>query len=322
MPSQVTERLQEGPATEVLEHLYWPRLQAEFVSTFPYMTAINKAHVLMLARQEILQPEAARQLLQAVVALEGEGAEAFQLDPRLEDAFFNYEAAVIRRTGPEIGGQMHTGRSRNDVSATLLRLQLRDRLLDLLPLFFTLRRTALAQAERYAEVIMPGYTHLQPAQPVTFGHYLTGIAAALARDTQRLAAVYPRVNQSPLGAAALAGTTFPLDRAYMAVLLGFDGLVEHTLDAVASRDCAGRMLGAGGHFRADLQPYRAGFARLVFARISEHRFARPGGRHVQHHAAKEKPGGARALKGQAGAPAGGFCGGGHGDQKRLVHQHH
>jgi argininosuccinate lyase len=248
VPSQVTERLQEGPATEVLEHLYWPRLQAEFVSTFPYMTAVNKAHVLMLARQQILQPEAARQLLQAVVALEREGAEALQLDPQLEDAFFNYEAAVIRRTGPEVGGQMHTGRSRNDVSATLLRLQLRDHLLNLLPLFFTLRRTALAQAERYAEVIMPGYTHLQPAQPVTFGHYLAGIAAALERDTQRLAAVYPRVNQSPLGAAALAGTTFPLDRAYTAALLGFDGLVEHTLDAVASRDCAVECLAQGAIF--------------------------------------------------------------------------
>ncbi|MBM3225429.1 MAG: argininosuccinate lyase, partial [Candidatus Tectomicrobia bacterium] len=244
----MSERLHAGPAAEVLEHLYWPRLQAEFVSTFPYMTAVNKAHVLMLVRQQILRPEAARQIVQAVVALEQEGAAAFQLDPRLEDAFFNYEAALIRRTGPEIGGQMHTGRSRNDLSATLLRLQLRDRLLDLLPQFFTLRRTALAQAERYAEVIMPGYTHLQPAQPITFGHYLVGIAAALERDTQRLAAVYPRVNQSPLGAGALAGTTFPLDRDYTASLLGFDGLVEHTLDAVASRDCAVECLAQGAIF--------------------------------------------------------------------------
>lgn len=248
MPSQVTERLQEGPAHEVLEHLYWPRLQAEFVSTFPYMTAVNKAHVLMLVRQKILLPDVARQLLHAVVSLERQGAEALQLDPRLEDAFFNYEAAIIRLTGAEIGGQMHTGRSRNDLSATLLRLQLRDRLLHLLPWFFTLRRTALAQAERYAEVIMPGYTHLQPAQPITFGHYLTGIAAALERDTQRLAAVYPRINQSPLGAGALAGTTFPLDRAYTASLLGFDGLVEHTLDAVASRDCAVELLAQGAIF--------------------------------------------------------------------------
>jgi argininosuccinate lyase len=176
--------------------------------------------------------------LQALQTIEQEGAEAFRLDPQLEDAYFNYEAAVIRLTSAEIGGQMHTGRSRNDLSATWSRLRLRDAVLELLPLLFQARSTALAQAERYADVVMPGYTHLQPAQPVTFGHYLSGVAAALERDTRRLAAVYPVINQSPLGAGALAGTTFPIDRQYTCTLLGFDGLLEHTLDAVASRDFA------------------------------------------------------------------------------------
>ncbi len=242
MKSRVTERLKEGPAPEMLEHLYGPRLQEEFAVTFPYMTAVNKAHVLMLARQEIIGIEPAAKLLQAVLALERDGPEAFRLDPRLEDAFFNYEAAVIRLTGPDVGGQMHTARSRNDLGAALIRLQLRDALLEFLPLLFTARRTALEQAERYADVVMPGYTHLQPAQPVTFGHYLVGVAAALERDTQRIAAAYPGVNRSPLGAGALAGTTFPIDRYYTSDLLGFDGLVEHTLDAVASRDFALELL--------------------------------------------------------------------------------
>lgn len=242
MQSRVTERLQEGPAPEVLEHLYIPRLQAEFAVTFPYMTAVNKAHVLMLARQGIIERGPAVQILRALCTLERDGPEALQLDPHLEDAFFNYETAVIRLTGPEIGGQMHTARSRNDLSATLLRLRLRDVLLEFVPLLYTARRTALDQAERYAEVVMPGYTHLQPAQPITFGHYLAGVAAALERDTQRIVAVYPGVNLSPLGAGALAGTTFPIDRQYTSALLGCDGLVEHTLDAVASRDCALELL--------------------------------------------------------------------------------
>jgi argininosuccinate lyase len=246
--SRVTERLQEGPAPEVLEHLYVPRLQAEFAATFPYMTAANKAHVLMLSRQEIISRAAAAHILRALLAIESDGPAAFQLDPRLEDAFFNYEAAVIRLTGPDIGGQMHTARSRNDLSATLLRLRLRDGVLDFVPCLFTARRTALDQAERYADVIMPGYTHLQPAQPITFGHYLVGVAAALERDTHRLAAVYPSVNLSPLGACALAGTTFPIDRQYTSSLLGFDGLVEHTLDAVASRDCALELLAQAAIF--------------------------------------------------------------------------
>lgn len=242
MKSQVSERLQEGPAPEVLAHLYEPRLQAEFAALFPYMTAVNKAHVLMLARQKIIAKAPARKLLQALLRIEADGPQAFRLDPGLEDAFFNYEAAVIRLTGAEIGGQMHTARSRNDLGATLVRLQLRDAVLEFLPLLLQARGTALAQAARYAEVVMPGYTHLQPAQPVTFGYYLAGVAAALERDTHRIAAVYTRLNQSPLGAGALAGTTFPIDRQYTSNVLGFDGLVEHSLDAVASRDFALELL--------------------------------------------------------------------------------
>jgi argininosuccinate lyase len=234
--SRVTERLKEGPAPEVLEHLYGPRLQEEFAATFPYMTAVNKVHVLMLARQKIIDQVPAGEILQALLTIERHGPQAFHLDPGLEDAFFNYEAAVIRLTGSDVGGQMHTARSRNDLGATLIRLQLRDAVLEFLPLLLQARSTALEQAERYADVVMPGYTHLQPAQPVTFGHYLAGVAAALERDTHRIAAVYVRLNQSPLGAGALAGTTFPIDRQYTSDLLGFDSLVEHTLDAVASRD--------------------------------------------------------------------------------------
>jgi len=240
--SKVTERLAEAAAPEVVEYLYLPRLREEFGSSFAHMTAVNRAHVLMLAKQRIISLPAARKILRALAALERRGVRGFRLDPQLEDTYFNYEAAVIKLTGTDIGGQMHTARSRNDLGATITRLMIRDTLLEYVPLLFQARRTALAQARRYASIVMPGYTHLQPAQPLTFGHYLVGIAAALERDTRRIAGAYESANRSALGACALAGTTFPIDRALPARLLGFDGIVEHTLDAVASRDFALELL--------------------------------------------------------------------------------
>lgn len=248
MKSTVTERLTEGPAQEVLDHLYLPRLREEFAATFGYMTDVNKAHVVMLARQQIIERPAAATILRALLTLEQGGPQAFALDPRLEDTFFNYETAVINLSGPEIGGQLHTARSRNDLGATLVRMRVRDVLLEFLRLLFKARSTALSQAEKFADVVMPGYTHLQPAQPITMGHYLVGIASALERDTRRVTAAYATTNLSPLGAGALAGTTFPIDRAQTSAMLGFDGLIENTLDAVATRDFALELLSAWAIF--------------------------------------------------------------------------
>lgn len=244
MRSLVGERLSERPAPEVLEHVYGVRLAEEAASTFPYMTAVNQAHVVMLRRRGIISPAAARALLGAINALARRGPRGIRWDPRREDVFFNYEAALIARIGPAAGGQLHTARSRNDLGATLVRLRLRDAILDFLPRLFQARRAAIDQARRFAGVVMPGYTHLQPAQPITFGHYLLGIAAALERDSRRIAQTYEITNRSPLGAGALAGTTFPIDRALTARLLGFDDLVEHTVDAVASRDFALELMAA------------------------------------------------------------------------------
>ncbi|HET8998824.1 MAG TPA: argininosuccinate lyase [bacterium] len=248
MKSRVTERLAEGPAQEIVDCLYAPEINADFAPMFPYMTAVNKAHVLMLARQAVITKPAARKLLRAILALERRGPESVALDRSLEDIYFNYERAVIALAGPEIGGQMHTGRSRNDLNATLARLRTRDLVLKFLASLFEARRAALAQAKRCADVVMSGYTHLQPAQPTTFGHYLLGVAAALERDTDRVTGGYPVTNRCPLGAAAMTGTTFPIDRAYTCRLLGFDGLVEHTQDAVASRDFALQLLAAWAVF--------------------------------------------------------------------------
>src|SRR5262249_55933563 len=138
----------------------------------------------------------------------------------------------------EAGKRLHTGRSRNDQVATDLRLWLRGEIDALLRALAGLRGAFLDLAERHADTIMPGFTHLQVAQPVTFGHHLLAYDAMFARDIERLADCRKRVNRLPLGAAALAGTSYPIDRERVAHELGFEGLCPNSLDAVADRDFA------------------------------------------------------------------------------------
>ena len=236
MKSQVSERLKEPVAPEVLQLLFQPRLDHDFQVSFGPITQINRAHVVMLRRQQIVTAEVAKALLGAFATMEQAGAAAYQPDPRLEDPYFNYEAVVTSIAGADTGGRMHTGRSRNDLGATLDRMLCRDAALKLIDCLHALIAVLLARAEQFADVVMPGYTHLQPAQPSTYGFYLAGLAEAFLRDCNRLDNAWPCINLSPLGAAAMTGTSFPIDRQLTASLLGFDGLIEHTQDCVASRD--------------------------------------------------------------------------------------
>jgi argininosuccinate lyase len=242
--SKVSRRLTQAIAPEVLEHIYRPRLGAEFIAVFPYLSALNAAHLVMLAKQDILTPAVAGSIATALLRIDAEGAEAITPDPALEDAYFNVEARLIALTGADVGGRLHIARSRNDLSAAIDRLRARESLFALLAATHEVRRAFLDRAELFADVVVPGYTHLQPAQPITFGFYLSGLAAALGRDAERLLDAYKRLNLSPMGAAALATTTFPIDRHLTADLLGFDGLVEHGLDSVASRDFALELVAA------------------------------------------------------------------------------
>ncbi len=244
MESKVSKRLKEPVAREVCEHIYAPRLARDFVSVFPYMTDANQAHVLMLHTCGLIRRDIASQLAGGLIQMEQEGPGAVTLDPQREDAYFNYEAHLIDMVGTNVGGRLHIARSRNDLGAALDRMRARDVLLDLLDGVLQVRGQTLDQAEQHAAVVMPGYTHLQPAQPVTFGWYLLGIGQAFERDGQRLDQAYPRLNLSPLGAGALAGTTFAIDRDETARLLGFAGVVDHGLDAVASRDVVLEILSA------------------------------------------------------------------------------
>lgn len=243
MKSKVSRFLTETVASEVCEHIYAPRLARDFRAVFRYMSDLNQAHVLMLYQCQLISRDAARSLARGLLQMEDEGPDAVDLDPEREDAYFNYEAHLIKLIGTDAGGRMHIARSRNDLTAALDRLRARDLILDVSEALLAVQEHALNRALQYREVVMTGYTHLQPAQPVTYGFYLAGVAQSIERDFGRLHDAWPRTNLSPLGAGALAGTTFPIDRFAVAQSLGFEGIVENTLDAVATRDFGIEILG-------------------------------------------------------------------------------
>jgi argininosuccinate lyase len=243
MKSQVSERLKEPVAPEVLELIFQQRLDRDFTANFASITQVNRTHVVMLQRQSIITAEVAKALLAAFDTMERKGAAAYPPDPRLEDPYFNYEAAVIAITGSDTGGRMHIARSRNDLGATLNRLHCRAGALGLIDKLHALIEKLIERADQFADVVMPGYTHMQPAQPSTYGFYLLGIADAFMRDAGRLDDLWARLNLNPLGAAAMTGTSFPIDRSLTTELLGFDAVMEHTQDCVASRDFALELLG-------------------------------------------------------------------------------
>jgi argininosuccinate lyase len=243
MESKVSRRLTEKVAQEVCDHIYAPRLARDFRTVFGHMSDLNQAHVLMLARCGLISRQAAKALAGGLLRMEEEGPDVVELDPQREDAYFNYEAHLIKLIGTDAGGRMHIARSRNDLTAALDRLRARDLLLDAGQALLQVEEHALDGAFRFRDAVMPGYTHLQPAQPVTYGFYLAGVAQAFERDYGRLVDAWARTNISPLGAGALAGTTFAIDRAAVAASLGFEGLVENTLDAVATRDFGLEILG-------------------------------------------------------------------------------
>jgi argininosuccinate lyase len=196
------------------------------------------AHARMLAATGILPPQDFADIergLTAIAAEIADGSFAWSLD--LEDVHLNIEKRLTALVG-DAGKRLHTGRSRNDQVATDVRLWLRGAIDALSGQLHGLRRAFIDLAERHADTIMPGFTHLQVAQPVTFGHHLMAYDAMLARDAERLADCRKRVNRLPLGAAALAGTSYPIDRMLVARELGFDALCTNSLDAVGDRDFA------------------------------------------------------------------------------------
>ncbi|HYW91429.1 MAG TPA: argininosuccinate lyase [Gammaproteobacteria bacterium] len=196
------------------------------------------AHARMLARVGILTARERDRIIEGLETVRGEIERGeFDWSVALEDVHMNIEARLTELIG-ETGKKLHTGRSRNDQVATDIRLALREAVDAICAELTRFQRGLLDIAEREADTIMPGFTHLQVAQPVTFGHHMLAWYEMLERDYQRLQECRRRVNVLPLGAAALAGTTYPVDREYTASLLGFEGVARNSLDAVSDRDFA------------------------------------------------------------------------------------
>ncbi len=196
------------------------------------------AHGEMLASTGVLSDEEYQQISDGLHSILADiKAGNFDWSVELEDVHMNIEAELTKRIGIT-GKKLHTGRSRNDQVATDIRLWLRDEIDKIATELTRLQQGLLTLAEKEADTIMPGFTHLQTAQPVTFGHHLLAWFEMLERDYSRLQDCRKRLNQSPLGAAALAGTTYPINRSMTASLLGFDGPTENSLDSVSDRDFA------------------------------------------------------------------------------------
>ncbi|MEM7073197.1 MAG: argininosuccinate lyase, partial [Pseudomonadota bacterium] len=206
--------------------------------------AASSAHIRMLATQQIVCRQDCAQILKGLREIECEIDEGrFQFSEAFEDIHMNIEARLSEKIG-SAGARLHTARSRNDQVATDLRLWLREEIDQLSAQLRLLMRSLALRGGEYAATPMPGFTHLQIAQPVTFGHHLLAYLEMFGRDHARLADARGRVNQSPLGAAALAGTSFAIDREAPANELGFDEVMANSMDAVSARDFVLEFLGA------------------------------------------------------------------------------
>ena len=192
-----------------------------------FLDQINKACIVMLAETGIVPRAAATRIAGGIAQVMAQTATSA---PRRSADYLDYEPRLIAVVGPD-ASRLHSGRSRQDIASTIARMNLRDGLLQETGALITAREKIVTLAQQHTATIIPAYTHGVQAQPTTFAHYLHALAAALARETQRLREAYQRINRNPLGAAALATSSFPLDRDRLATLLGFEGLLENAYDA-------------------------------------------------------------------------------------------
>ena len=207
--------------------------KAQFLS--PLM-AIHYAHLVMLAEQRIISIADARSIRSALDSIELDDVRRVQYDGTYEDLFFYVEQLIVGACGDDAAGRLHTARSRNDIDMTMYRMQQREMVLVLIEGTERLRRVLLDLATRHREDVFPAHTHTQPAQPTTIAHYLLAVVEQLERDAVRLRAAYASTNLNPLGACAITGTGFPIDRARTAALLGFDAPTGNTYGSIATVD--------------------------------------------------------------------------------------
>ncbi len=238
-------KIKTPPDPLVVKYLIQPGIHNDIKYRYQAFLDCNKAHVLMLAKQNIVSKEVAAAILKsnAKMAAMGEKPD-FPIDPSREDFYFNIEAHLIEDVGIEIGGQQHTARSRNDLYATCARLAVRKAYFDICAVYNKMRQAVIDTARKNEDAVFAGYTHMQPSEPITFAHYCSGILNAMQRDFRRISLVFEGLNVCPLGGGSMGSTTWNIDRNYTAHLLGFDAPIDNSIDCVASRDFVTDLLSA------------------------------------------------------------------------------
>ncbi|MGV9306227.1 argininosuccinate lyase [Nonomuraea sp. NPDC004354] len=242
-----TGRIKGGLSAKAHRLYYGPRDDAGDRETLHLISRVDRAHLVMLAAQGIVPRDKAAVILRTVDKVQADGFSSILARPRPRGLYLAYEQALSELCGSEGGGLLHTARSRNDLNATTTLLGLRTQVLEVLAEGCRLLTALLCSAARHLDTAMVIHTHYQPAMPITYGYYLTGVALALQRDMNRLLHCLRSMRRCPLGAHAVAGTDLPLDTAYTAILLGFDTGPLHAIDAIASRDLAVEALGSAAN---------------------------------------------------------------------------
>jgi argininosuccinate lyase len=238
------------------------------------MMAINYAHLVMLAHQGIVSTDDAHAIRVALDAVSQDDVRAVTYDGTYEDLFFYVERLIVQSCGEEIAGRLHTARSRNDIDMTMYRMRQRELILGLAAAVCALRRSLLDLVDRHRETILAVHTHTQRAQPTTVAHYLLAVVEQLERDAVRVKGAYERTNRNPLGACAITGTGFPIDRQLTSELLGFCGPTGNTYGSIATVDyllesvsAAAVLLTGHGRFVQDLLLW--GTAEFNYMRLGD-----------------------------------------------------
>ncbi|GGZ68177.1 argininosuccinate lyase [Streptomyces subrutilus] len=238
-----TGRLEQGLGARTRRVVYGEPGPAAVRGELEATSTVDLAHVVMLRENGLLPGPAAAALLDRIRRLRADGFAELTGRQAPRGLYLMYEGHLVEELGPDVGGKVHTARSRNDIKATVTAMRLRAELTDLLGELLRLQAALLSRARRHDDAVMPVYTHFQPAMPIGYGYYLAGIATALDRDLDALRHTLGALDRCPLGAGAVAGTDLPIDPARTAGLLGFGGPTLHATDAVAARDTLLRALG-------------------------------------------------------------------------------
>ncbi|MFR5859669.1 MAG: argininosuccinate lyase [Clostridia bacterium] len=229
------ERISEPMSDYYKNEVELPLLLDDYDHLLIEELLVQRAYAVMLTKAGILSTKEGKKIIEGLEYVKT-NLKREDLNIDNEDLYFNVQHCLVEKIGIEIGGKLHMGRSRNDIGSTLNRMIVRKTILSVTEDLIALQEELLRKAREEQDVIMTGYTHTQPAQPTCMGHYYTAIFSALIRDFERLKAAFQNTNRSPYGTAASLGATFPIDRELLAGLLGFDDVLENSLDCIASKD--------------------------------------------------------------------------------------